>query len=56
MLDVDPEKRRKNLAHVQERLAVAELLGARNCVDIAGSYNPHSLVRPRSQEHYGGVY
>ena len=46
MLDVDPEKRRKNLAHVQDRLAVAELLGARNCVNIAGSYNPHSWCGP----------
>jgi len=46
MLDVDPEKRRKNLAHVQDRLAVAELLGARNCVNIAGSYNPHYWCGP----------
>lgn len=40
MLDPDPEKRRQNIAWVTERLAIAELLGARNCVDIAGSYNP----------------
>jgi sugar phosphate isomerase/epimerase len=40
MLDPDPEKRRENIAWVTERLAIAELLGARNCVDIAGSYNP----------------
>jgi len=40
MLDPDQEKRRQNLAYVQERLALAELLGARCCVDIAGSYNP----------------
>lgn len=40
MLDHDPEKRRKNLAYVQQRLALAEMLGARCCVDIAGSYNP----------------
>jgi len=40
MLDVDLEKRRQNLAYVQERLALAEALGARCCVDIAGSYNP----------------
>jgi sugar phosphate isomerase/epimerase len=39
MLDPDPEKRRTNMAYVIERLAVAELLGARNCVTIAGSYN-----------------
>ena len=46
MLDSDPEKRRKNLAHVQDRLAVAELLGARTCVNIAGSYNPHFWCGP----------
>ncbi len=40
MLDVNPDKRRDNLAYVQERLAVAEALGARCCPDIAGSYNP----------------
>ncbi|HVW07147.1 MAG TPA: sugar phosphate isomerase/epimerase [Bryobacteraceae bacterium] len=40
MLDPDPEKRRANLTYVTERLALAEALGARNCVDIAGSFNP----------------
>jgi sugar phosphate isomerase/epimerase len=40
MLDPDPVKRRDNLAYVTERCAVAEAVGARCCVDIAGSYNP----------------
>ncbi len=40
MLDPDAEKRRQNLDYVTERLALAEVLGARNCVDIAGSFNP----------------
>ncbi|MGO8790342.1 MAG: twin-arginine translocation signal domain-containing protein, partial [Terriglobia bacterium] len=40
MLDPDLEKRRQNLAYVQERLALAEALGARCCVDIAGYFNP----------------
>jgi sugar phosphate isomerase/epimerase len=40
MQDRDPEKRRANLAYVQERLALADELGARCCVDIAGSHNP----------------
>jgi sugar phosphate isomerase/epimerase len=40
MLDPDPEKRRSNITYVTERLALAEALGARNCVDIAGSYDP----------------
>lgn len=40
MLDPDPQKRRDNLAYVTERCAVADAVGARCCVDIAGSYNP----------------
>jgi len=40
MLDPDPEKRKSNVTYVTERLALAEALGARNCVDIAGSYDP----------------
>lgn len=40
MLDPDAEKRRANLAYVTERCALAEAVGARCCVDIAGSYNP----------------
>jgi hypothetical protein len=40
MLDPDPEKHRKNMSFVQERLALAEELGTRCCVDIAGSYDP----------------
>jgi sugar phosphate isomerase/epimerase len=40
MLDPDAEKRRANLTYVTERLALAEAMGARNCVDIAGSFNP----------------
>ena len=40
MLDPDAEKRRQNLEYVVERCALAEAVGARCCVDIAGSYNP----------------
>ena len=40
MLDPDPVKRRDNLAYVTERCALAEAVGARCCVDIAGSYDP----------------
>lgn len=46
MLDPDLEKRRQNLAYVQERLALAEILGTRCCVDIAGSFNPHYWCGP----------
>ena len=40
MLDLDPEQRRRNMTFIEQRLAVAEELGARCCVDIAGSYSP----------------
>lgn len=40
MLDPDAEKRKANLSYVSERLAVADAVGARCCVDIAGSFHP----------------
>lgn len=40
MLDPDSQKRRQNLRYVTERCALADAVGARCCVDIAGSYNP----------------
>ena len=40
MLDPDAATRKSNLDYVIERLALAEAVGARCCVDIAGSYNP----------------
>lgn len=46
ILDPDLEKRRKNMAYVTERLALAEAVGALNCVDIAGSYNKDSWYGP----------
>ncbi|MBX5494919.1 MAG: sugar phosphate isomerase/epimerase [Bryobacteraceae bacterium] len=39
LLDPDPGKRRENFEYVAGRLALAEAVGARCCVDIAGSYN-----------------
>jgi hypothetical protein len=46
LLDADPEKRAANLQKVTDGLALAEELGARCCVDIAGSYNPQSWFGP----------
>ncbi len=46
MLDPDAEKRRQNLEYVVDRCALAEAVGARCCVDIAGSYNPDSWYGP----------
>ena len=40
MLDPDTTKRHENLAYVTERCALADAIGARCCVDIAGSYDP----------------
>jgi sugar phosphate isomerase/epimerase len=38
MLDTNPETRRTNLQYVVERLALADAVGARCCVNIAGSF------------------
>jgi sugar phosphate isomerase/epimerase len=46
MLDPDTEKRRKNLEYVEQRLALAEEIGARCCVNIAGSYDPKIWYAP----------
>lgn len=46
MLDPDPERRRKNLDYVEQRLALAEEVGALCCVDIAGSYDPKVWYAP----------
>lgn len=46
LLDADPEKRRQNLAQVTEGLALAEAIGARCCVDIAGSFSSTSWFGP----------
>ena len=40
MLDPDASARKSNVEYVVERLALADAVGARCCVDIAGSYNP----------------
>lgn len=46
MLDADAAKRRENLNYVIERLALADAIGARNCVNIAGSFNPKQWDGP----------
>ena len=46
LLDADEEKRRANLKTVTDGLALAEAVGARCCVDIAGSYNPEVWYGP----------
>ena len=46
MLDPDPEKRKANLDYVIQRMQLAEAVGARCCVDIAGSFNPKVWYGP----------
>ncbi|MCX6620103.1 MAG: TIM barrel protein, partial [Acidobacteria bacterium] len=46
MIDADAEKRRANMAYITSRLALAEAVGARCCVDIGGSYNPERWDGP----------
>lgn len=46
LLEADATKQAANLATVTEGLALAEALGARCCVDIAGSYNTISWFGP----------
>jgi sugar phosphate isomerase/epimerase len=46
LLDPDPEKRKQNLATVTEGLALADAVGARCCVDIAGSFSTTSWFGP----------
>ncbi|HVQ31255.1 MAG TPA: sugar phosphate isomerase/epimerase [Vicinamibacteria bacterium] len=46
LLDPDAEARTRNLATVTEGLALAEAVGARCCVDIAGSFSPTSWFGP----------
>ncbi|MBS1789288.1 MAG: sugar phosphate isomerase/epimerase [Acidobacteria bacterium] len=46
MLEADAGKRLVNLGYVTERLALAEAIGARNCVNIAGSFNPKQWDGP----------
>jgi sugar phosphate isomerase/epimerase len=56
LLEADAEKRRANLKTVTDGLALAEAIGARCCVDIAGSYSPTSWFGPHpdnfSKRHF----
>jgi sugar phosphate isomerase/epimerase len=46
LLDPDAAKRKENFDYVVERMALAEAVGARCCVDIAGSYNANVWYGP----------
>jgi sugar phosphate isomerase/epimerase len=49
LLDADPAKRRQNLEAVTDGLALAEAIGARCCVDIAGSFSTTSWFGPHPE-------
>ena len=46
LLAADPDERRKNIQTVTDGLALDEDVGARCCVDIAGSLNPDNWMGP----------
>lgn len=46
LLETDESKRRKNYEHVRDRLALADAVGARCCVTIAGSFSPKVWYGP----------
>jgi sugar phosphate isomerase/epimerase len=46
MLAPDAQERAGNLQYVTKRLALADAVGARCCVDIAGTYNPKVWYGP----------
>ena len=46
LLDADPDARKQNIDFVIEGLALADEIGARCCVDIAGSLSPESWFGP----------
>lgn len=46
LLDADPAKRKQNLQTVTDGLALAEAIGARCCVDIAGSFSTKEWYGP----------
>lgn len=51
MLDADPVKRKENIDYVTSRMALAEAVGARCCVDIAGSFHPSVWYGPSPRNY-----
>jgi sugar phosphate isomerase/epimerase len=45
----DPEARKANIAYVVHQLAVADAVGARCCVDVAGSFDGATLSGPHAR-------
>jgi sugar phosphate isomerase/epimerase len=51
MMDADEEKRRQNLSYVIDRMALADAVGARTCVNISGSMNPKQWDGPDARNY-----
>jgi sugar phosphate isomerase/epimerase len=49
LLDGDPRKRKENIDRVSEGLALADEIGAKCCVDIAGSFNKDVWYGPHEE-------
>src|SRR5260370_19314951 len=49
MMGPDTDQRRENRRYVAQRMPLAEAVGARCCVDIAGSYNAVSWYGPHAK-------
>ena len=49
LIGPDPEERRRNVERAVERLALAEEIGARCCVDYSGTYDPETSWGPHPQ-------
>ena len=49
MMDPNADQRRENRRYVAQRMALAEAVGARCCVDIAGSYSATSWYGPHAK-------
>ncbi|MBN2475639.1 MAG: sugar phosphate isomerase/epimerase [Pirellulales bacterium] len=56
LLEADAAKRAANLRTVTEGLALAEAIGARCCVDIAGSYDPKVWYGPHADNLSQGFF
>ncbi|MBI2689810.1 MAG: sugar phosphate isomerase/epimerase [Acidobacteria bacterium] len=55
MLDPDTAKRKESIDYVTTRLALAEVVGARCCADIAGSFNPTVWYGPH-KDNFSKAY
>jgi sugar phosphate isomerase/epimerase len=56
MLDPDAGARKSNLEYVISRMALADEVGARCCVDIAGSFNPKVWYGPHKDNFSKGFF